>query len=333
MDAPGSPPRFGSAVLTVVLSCDLRWRRYRAVGAAAIHGVFFHDVLLEDRSLSAATYVAGLTPHGPLDAPPEALRRTCSILEGAAWVDEPSPHLARAALGAGELPLWNPRHGPRRAARRQLELGRRQSATVVADSLADAGGRRPLLPRTRCCCWRATWLFLGVFGVALDRWRSSGAAVVAYGGYAMAWIVHHPLSSEIFLPLLLLGFERGRRGRPSGWIVLALAAAGSLLGGKLQATSLCFAFFGVCVVERAPRRSGGAGAWTLAARSVGLWHARRRRGISLVPALELMARASGLTLGGPLAARQLHGAVAVAREPGAAAPLRRARARASPTGS
>src|SRR5215831_2126050 len=76
-----------------------------------VHGVFFHDVVFDGRSLSAATFTAGLTPDGPVAAPSPRGAPHLLDVEGAAWVDEPSPYLASAAFAAGELPLWNPDTG------------------------------------------------------------------------------------------------------------------------------------------------------------------------------------------------------------------------------
>ncbi|MEO7437058.1 MAG: hypothetical protein ABI080_16405, partial [Candidatus Binatia bacterium] len=143
----------------------------------------------------------------------------------------------------------------------------------------------------------ATWAFLRELGIASVA-AFVGAVVVVYGGYPLAWIVHHPLATEIFLPIMLFGFERGRRGRAGGWLMLGLAAAGSLLGGKLQASLLCFGFTGFYAWVRGGIRQGGAGTTTLAATTVGLGIGCALAAFLLVPAGELMAQASGLTLGG-----------------------------------
>ncbi len=262
-----------------------------------LHGVFFGDVIVGGKSLSASTYTAGLTPHGPRDAPATPGVPHLLDVEGAAWVDEPSPRLASAAFAAGELPLWNPATG----------LG----APLAANLNSGAGNPFQLAlnllptPLAADLFYLARLMLLAVFVWAFLRELSlgslaafTGAASVAYGGYAMAWIVHHPLSSELFLPLGLLGLERGRRGRPGGWILLAFAAAASLLGGKLQASLLCFAFVGVYALRRSAPGEGGAGPVTVAAVVSGLVLGCAVAAWLLVPAGELMTRASGLTLGG-----------------------------------
>ncbi len=292
----------------------------------ALHGVFFHDVLFEGRSLSAATLVAGLTPTGPVDAPETAAPPHLLDVEGAAWVDEPSPYLARAAFAAGELPLWSPGSG----------LG----APLAANLNSGAGNPLQLPLNLWPSPWHAdlfhlgrllllacgTWLFLRELGLT-SLAAFVGAAIAAYGGYPMAWIVHHPLSTEIFLPFMLLGFERGRRGRASGWVLVVAAAAGSLLGGKLQASLLCFAFFGVYAAMRASPREGGRKSRDHRLRARGPRRRLHDRGVS--PRARCRAHDAGLGIDArrPSAARELHGAVAVAREPRRTGALRRARPR------
>lgn len=261
-----------------------------------LHVAFFGDVLFGDRTLSAAAYVPGLTAH-PVGADAAPARTHLLDVEGAAWVDEPSPHLAAAAWAAGELPLWTPATG----------LG----APLAANLNSGAGNPLQLLLNLAPTPFRADLFHLGrlmllaVCTVLLLTELSVaplaaviGAAIVAYGGYALAWIVHHPLSSELFLPIMLLGLERGRRGSAWGWSVVALGAAGSLAGGKLQASLLCFAFVAVWSVVRGAAGQGGRGAVTVLAACVGIVGGVAVAGFLGVPAAELMTRASGLTLGG-----------------------------------
>ncbi len=262
-----------------------------------VHGVFFHDVVFDGRSLSAATFTAGLTPDGPVDAPsPRGVPHLLDV-EGAAWVDEPSPYLASAAIAAGELPLWNPRSGLGAQLAANLNSGAGNPLQLPLDVWpsplhADLFYLARLLLLALGC-----FLFLRELELAALA-AFVGASVVAYGGYAMAWIAHHPLSSEIFLPFVLLGFERGRGGRAAGWVMLVASAAGSLLGGKLQASLLCFAFVVAYMwVRRAPIR-GGRARTTVVAGGAGLALGGVLAAFLLVPASELMLRASGLTLGG-----------------------------------
>ncbi len=269
-----------------------------------LHGIFFHDVVFDGRSLSASTLTAGLTPDGPVRPPGQAHEDPPGVgpahlldVEGAAWVDEPSPYLARAALAAGELPLWNPGSGLGAPLAANLNSGAGHPLQWPLDLWpSPLAADLFYLARILVLAW-ATWLFLRELGVRSTA-AVVGAAITAYGGYAMAWIAHHPLSTELFLPFMLFGFERGRRGRRAGWLVLATAAAGALLGGKLQAALLCFAFLGTWSGARASGRSGGRGRPTIATTVVGLVAGGIVAAFLLVPAVELMTRASGLTLGG-----------------------------------
>ena len=262
-----------------------------------MHVVFFGDVLFGGRSLSPATYTNGLTPSGPYGAPAAAEPPHVLDVEGAAWVDEPSPYLAAAGWRAGEPPLWTPAEG----------LG-----APLAANLNSGAGNPLQIPLALWPGPRSADLFalgrilLLALGTALYLAELTltptatllGAVVAAYGGYAMAWIVHHPLSAELYLPLMLAGLERGRRGARGGWVMLALACAGSCLGGKLQATLLCLVVVALSAWTRVSRRSGGAGSATAVATLAAVSAGVALAGYLLLPAAELMARASGLTLGG-----------------------------------
>jgi len=263
----------------------------------ALHAFFFADVLFGGRSLSPATYIAGLTPDGPYGAPVAAGPPHLLDVEGAAWVDEPSPYLAAAGWRAGTPPLWTPAEG----------LG----APLAANLNSGAGNPLQLPLALWPSAWHADLFALGrilllALGTAallaeltlVPMATLVGAAVVGYGGYALAWIVHHPLSAELYAPLMLAGFERGRRGGAGGWMLLTLACAGSCLGGKLQATVLCLALLVAYAWVRMPRASGGGGRATLRAAVVAASLGLAVAAYLMLPAAELMRRASGLTLGG-----------------------------------
>src|SRR6185295_12688627 len=55
-------------------------------------------------------YTSGLTPSGPYGAPATRVAPHLLDVEGAAWVDEPSPYVAADTLRRG-LPLWNAAEG------------------------------------------------------------------------------------------------------------------------------------------------------------------------------------------------------------------------------
>jgi hypothetical protein len=261
------------------------------------HGLFFHDVLFGERSLSPATYASGLTPTGPYGAPATAAPPHLLDVEGAAWVDEPSPYLATAGWRAGEPPLWTAAEGLGAPLAANLNSGAANPLTLPLALWPGPLGFDLFALARLLLLALGTVLFLGELTLAPVA-ALTGAVVTAYGGYAMAWIVHHPLSAEVFLPLMLAGLERGRRGARGGWTLLALASAGSLVGGKLQASLLCLALVATYAVVRAPRSNGGAGAATRLATFTALALGIGLASYLLVPAAELMARASGLTLGG-----------------------------------
>ncbi|TMA75833.1 MAG: YfhO family protein [Deltaproteobacteria bacterium] len=260
------------------------------------HVLFFHDVLFGHRSLSPATFTSGLTPSGPFGAPPPSAPPHLLDVEGAAWVDEPSPYLVASGWRAMEPPLWTPAEGLGAPLAANLNSG---AANPLHLPLALWPGPLAfdLFALARLALLGiGTTVFLGELTLAPVA-TLAGAVVTAYGGYAMAWIVHHPLSAELFLPFMLAGFERGRRGARGGWTVLALATAGSLVGGKLQASLLCLALLAAYAIVRATRAQGGRGRTTRAAAAVTAALGITLAAYLLVPAAELMARASGLTLG------------------------------------
>lgn len=261
-----------------------------------LHAAFFGGVLFGDRTLSAAAYAPGLTPH-PVGADAAPSRTHLLDVEGAAWVDEPSPHLAAEAYAAGELPLWTPATGLGAPLAANLNSGAGNPLQLFLN-LAPTPLHADLFHLTRLLLLAVcTFVLLAELAVA-PLAAVIGAVIVAYGGYALAWIVHHPLSSELFLPVMLIGLERGRRGSAWGWAVLALGAAGSLMGGKLQASLLCFVFVAVWSFVRGTAGQGGRGAATVLAACSGIVVGVAAAGFLGVPAAELMTRASGLTLGG-----------------------------------
>lgn len=261
-----------------------------------LHAAFFGDVLFGERTLSAAAYAPGLTPH-PVGADAAPSRTHLLDVEGAAWVDEPSPHLAAAAYAAGELPLWTPATGLGAPLAANLNSGAGNPLQLFLN-LAPTPLHADLFHLARLLLLAVcTFVLLAEIAVA-PLAAVIGAVIVAYGGYALAWIVHHPLSSELFLPVMLIGLERGRRGSASGWAVLALGAAGSLMGGKLQASLLCFVLVAVWSLVRGTAGQGGRGPATMLAACSGIVVGVAAAGFLGVPAAELMTRASGLTLGG-----------------------------------
>lgn len=266
---------------------------------AGLVALVFWDVLLGGRTLSPAAWVPGVLPSGPVGAPPPpppAMRD----LEGGAWVDEPAPYLVHRPLARLDAPLWNPRAGlgaplganPNMAAWSPLQLPTNLWPSPLVQDL--------------------TWV-LRVYLLALSTWllaRALGfgmlpaiaaAAALALSGQTIDWLVHHPLNTDVFVPVALaaaLGVLRGRRGAAAG---LALAVAAALLGVKPQ-SALTGALFGLVVMaavlrDDAALRRGGALARVgtlVVAVALGTVIA----GVALVPFLESLDAASGLVRAG-----------------------------------
>ncbi|MEW6272536.1 MAG: hypothetical protein AB1689_24930, partial [Thermodesulfobacteriota bacterium] len=247
---------------------------------AVLIAAAFADVLFGGRTLSPSAYVPGVTPSGPLGAPPPpptALRD----LEGGAWVDEPAPYLVHGALAAGRLPLWNDRVGlgaplaanPNMAAWSPLQLLPNLHPTPLVQDLA-----------WTLRVWvlaLATWLLATALGCG--PWPSlAAAAALALSGQTLDWVVHHPLNTDAFVPAALAAALWLMRGRTRALPALALLVAAALLGVKPQ-SAITSALFGVPLLVAALRDD-----------HVGASPPRRARRAALVCA--------GLLLGAALAA-------------------------------
>ncbi|MFM8410095.1 MAG: hypothetical protein ACKOCT_07440, partial [Alphaproteobacteria bacterium] len=198
-------------------------RAWQAVALLALAlAVAFPDVLFGGKTLSAAAWVPGVLPGGPVGSrlPPGAIAPRDP--EGAAWVDEPAPYLVHDALASGTAPLWNDREG----------LGLPLLGNPNTAALAPLQWPVEILPTpwVQDLAWLARVLVLGAFGWLLARRIGCGAlgAIVAgcaimLSGQAVEWIAHHPLHTDAFVPLALaaaIGLPTsGRRG------VALLAAA------------------------------------------------------------------------------------------------------------
>ena len=293
-----------------------------AVALAGLVALAFADVLFAGRTLSAAAYVPGVLPSGPY-AQSSAVPPSRPLLdpEGAAWVDEPGPYLVRRALAAGRLPLWNPDEG----------LGAPLAANPNAAVWSPLSVPVNLWPSplVQDLVWLARVWLLGCFTALLARelglgWTGAFAAATALmlSGQTVLWVAHHPLNTDVFVPLALLGASRSLRGRRYGASLLALAVAAGLLGGKPQ-SALVGGAFGVLVLAAKPLRSRAeAGrssrfaAWgsLLGAALLGTTIAA----IALLPFVETFADASGLVRAGR--STQGAGALPAAGLAGLAAP-------------
>lgn len=267
---------------------------------AVLVGAVFGDVLFGGRTLSPAAWVPGALPSGPVGEPqpppPAALRD----LEGGAWVDEPAPYLVHAALAQHRLPSWNDAAG--------LGAPLAANPNMAAWSPLQAAVNLGPSPVVQDRAWVLRVWLLALATWALARALGCGpigalaaAAALALSGQTLDWLVHHPLNTDVFVPLALAAALRVLRGSRGAGVVVSLAVAAGLLGVKPQSAILGAGFGLVMVVavlvdERAlrdgasPARLGGL----LAALVIGVLLA----GVALIPFLESHAAASGLVHAG-----------------------------------
>jgi hypothetical protein len=263
----------------------------------------FPDVLFFGRTLSAASYVPGVLPSGPVAAAEPPLPPPVRDLEGAAWVDEPAPYLVQASLAAGRLPLWSAASG----------LG----APLLGNP--NSGALAPLQwvvnlwpsPAVQDLAWitrvlvlgAATWLLAVTLGAG-PIGSLVAAAAIMLSGQTLDWIDHHPLNTDAFVPLALaaaLGLPgTGRRGVA----LLALAVAAGLLGLKPQSAlvAVCFGLLWLAASGRDTRVARSAASAAPARRLVawvsGVGLGALLAGIALVPFVETFEHASGLVRAG-----------------------------------
>lgn len=221
---------------------------FAALLLALLVAAAFADVLFGGRTLSPAPYLPGVTPSGPLGAPPPpptALRD----LEGGAWVDEPAPYLVHRALAEGRLPLWN--------------AGVALGAPLAANPNMAAWSPLQLLPNlhptplVQDVAWvlrvymlaLATWLLASTLGCGHGA-ALVAAAALSLSGQTLDWVVHHPLNTDAFVPAALAAALCLLRGEPRALPALALAVAALLAGVKPQ-SALTSAAFGGAVLAAA----------------------------------------------------------------------------------
>jgi len=216
----------------------------------------FGDVLFAGRTLSAAAYTHGVLPGGPVASSDPPATPHLRDVEGAAWVDEPSPYLVHRALAAQRLPLWNAAEG----------LGAPLAANLNAAAFAPLELPVNLWPSplVQDLAWIFRVWLLGVATALLARRLGCGpfgatAAGVAImlSGQTLDWIAHHPLHSDVFV---VLGLAAGlgvleRRSRSAAWLAAAVAAG--LAGGKPQ-SALVAAVIGFVWLAAAARDAGMA---------------------------------------------------------------------------
>jgi hypothetical protein len=193
----------------------------------------FRPILFGGQTLSAAAYVPGVTPAGPVQGTPGPEPRPMRDPEGAAWVDAPAPWLVHEALDSGRLPLWNARTGLG-----QPLLGNPNAAVLSPFAVPVA-----LAPSVRAqdLAWLLRVFVVGFGALLLAReWGCRPAASLACGvavalsGQTVQWIEHHPLNVDAFVPVALAAALALGRGRRHAGALLALAVAAGCLGLKPQ---------------------------------------------------------------------------------------------------
>ncbi len=193
------------------------------------------------------------------------------------------------SVRAGIVPLWNPY-----AFAGTPFLANLQSAVFYPGKLLFA-----FLPTAAAFGWTvwlhlvlASWFtFLFARAIGIGRWGAVVAGVVyVYCGYAVGWIAFPTLGQwvSVWLPLLLLCFERALQTRRAAW---ALGAAGAVaaqfLGGHLQVSLYvlgAFAAYAVYRVAVAPREVRW---WGLRAAGGALALGTLLAAVQLLPTLEL----------------------------------------------
>lgn len=215
-------PEFGRAGLLLALAI-----------LTLLSGLYFRGVVFGDQTLSAAAYVPGVLPSGPVGGGTPPWPRPMRDAEGAAWVDEPAPWIVGASLRAGEWPLWNDKEG----------LGMPLLGNPNAAVLSPFSIPVSLAPSSRMqdMAWLARVLFLGWTTVFLAReWGFHflpallAGVAVAFSGQTVQWIEHHPLNVDAFVPLALAAaLALSRQVRAAGPL-LAIAVAAGCLGLKPQ---------------------------------------------------------------------------------------------------
>ncbi|HYC22450.1 MAG TPA: hypothetical protein VEI94_07100 [Candidatus Bathyarchaeia archaeon] len=259
----------------------------------------FGDVLFAGRTLSAAAFTHGVLPGGPVAPSDPPATPHLRDVEGAAWVDEPSPYLVHRALAARHLPLWNAAEG----------LGAPLAANLNAAAFAPLELPVNLWPSplVQDLAWIFRVWLLGVATALLARRLGSGpfgatAAGVAImlSGQTLDWIAHHPLHTDVFVVLGLaagIGVLEHRR-RSAAWLAAAVAAG--LAGGKPQ-SALVAAVIGLVWLAAAARDAGmarpaAAAALLRVALAAALGGALAA--FVLLPFAETFARASALVRAG-----------------------------------
>ncbi|MBM4268792.1 MAG: YfhO family protein [Deltaproteobacteria bacterium] len=267
-----------------------------AVLLALLLGAAFYGVLFGNRTLSAAAWVPGVLPSGPVGSPVPLARPPMRDVEGAAWVDEPAPYLVHRGLTGNGL-LWNDAEGlglpllgnPNMGALTPLQLPMNLAPSPWMQDLTWLG---------------RAWL-LGFFtyllarGLGLRPLASVGAAsALMLSGQTTLWMEHHPLNTDVFVPAALLAALGVRAHGRRRIALLALAIGLGLLAVKPQSAVVAglFGFVWLLAASRdhAPDAPVRARVREVAGWSVGLALGLGLAAVALLPSLETYRGASGL---------------------------------------
>lgn len=182
---------------------------------------------------------------------PQLLRGQPFTDPNAGFTAQALGHLAASDWLHGRVPWWNPYEGLGAPL-----AGEMQSAALFPPVLLQALPHGLLvfdiaLELSAGLATRALLRRLGVGEVAA---AAAGAAFAVNGTFA--WFSHAPINPIPFLPLALLGVERAlaaaRSARPGGWVLLAVAIAGSIYAGFPETAYLDGLLVVVWAVARAP---------------------------------------------------------------------------------
>jgi hypothetical protein len=216
---------------------------------AALAAWLFSAALFGGKVLSGNDLLFFQSPFSPFK-PPELLRPTNPYTYDAVYVFHPDMQLARALLGAGELPLWNP----------YSQSGRPLLASQQGAPFYPLTFLAYLLPFWHSLAWIAALKVLlaglGTFVFARSlglRTAPSLLAGISYalGSYFVIWLEHPHTNIYLLLPWLLWLTDRTLLRGSVRWAAGLAAAVGlALLGGHPQSVVIVMLAVGLYALFR-----------------------------------------------------------------------------------